>query len=499
MTEATASLGGVLKRGATMSAIGLVLAQVATIIQTVVLGRILGPVEVGVFTAGTVLIGFLVTFSQGGLAQALIQRATDVEDAAKTALVATFVTGLLSTLAVLAAAPLIGLVFHSPRVATIAAASSGLMVLYALSSVPDALMQRAFQFKRQMIITPAVSFVLAGVSIVFAVLDYGAWSMVIGWYAAVLTAVVLSWWMAEWRPFGGRFSIRIWREMAGFSLPVLLDSIADRLREVFEQAIVGRALGAGDLGQFKYAFRIASLPTLALVTICSHVLFPAFSRISDDSSRFRTAFLRALGWVWFAAAPAGVLMVAVGEPVVVLMLGEQWRAAGHATAAMAGIGLGVALSTVTAEAIKGAGRSALLNWSPALCLGLGVPLILLSVPFGLVGVGIAISVTALAVGIVNLELARSLVGATRREVCAHLVPTAVAAVVALCALWPLENVLVRSDGYAEFTGLAFIAAECVLFALIYLAVLRFIAPHYYFSLRDFCARRFTRMTQRGPR
>ena len=499
MTETTGNLAGVLKRGAAMSAIGLVLAQVATITQTIVLGRILGPVEVGIFTAGTVLIGFLVTFSQGGLAQALIQRATHVEDAANTAFVATFVTGLLSTLAVLAASPLIGAVFHSSQVTTIAAASSGLMVLYALSSVPDALMQRAFQFKRQMIITPTVSFVLAGVSIVFAVGGYGPWSMVIGWYAAVTTAVVLSWWMAKWRPFRGGASIRIWREMAGFSLPILLDSIADRTREVLEQAIVGRALGAGDLGQFKYAYRIASLPSLAVTTICSHVLFPAFSRMSVDIGRFQQAFLRALGWIWFAAVPAGALMVVIGEPVVVLMLGEQWQAAGHATAAMAGIGLGAALNAVAGEAIKGAGRPTLLNWSPALCLGLGVPLILLLVPFGLVGVGVAISVTALGVGMVNLELARGVVGATRREVWARLVPTSLAAMLALCALWPLEHLVARSDSHTTYLGLALVVAECLLFALVYLSVLRLISPHYYFALRSFCTRALARLILKGSK
>jgi hypothetical protein len=54
---------------------------------------------------------------------------------------------------------------------------------------------------------------------------------------------------------------------------------------------------------------------------------------------------------------------------------------------MVGIELGAALNAVTWEAIKGARRSALLDWSPALCLGVGLPLIVLLVPFGLVGLG----------------------------------------------------------------------------------------------------------------
>ena len=226
MTETAAGLGGVLKRGAAMSAVGLVIAQAATVVQTLVVGRLLGPEEVGVFTAGSVLIGFLLMFGSGALTQALIHRKTDVEDAANTVLVVTFGTGLLLGLALLAASPLIGMLFHSSRVGLIAAATSGLMVLHAWSSVPDALMQRAFQFKPQLIIAPAISIVFAGVSIVFAVLGYGAWALVIGWYASTTAGVVLSWWMAKWRPFRGRFSFRIWREMAGFSLPVLLDGLA---------------------------------------------------------------------------------------------------------------------------------------------------------------------------------------------------------------------------------------------------------------------------------
>ena len=136
VTETAAGLGGVLKRGAAMSAVGLVIAQAATVVQTLVLGRLLGPEEVGVFTAGSVLIGFLVVFAEGALSQALIHRKTDVEDAANTVLVVTFGTGLLGGLAVLAASPLIGTLFHSSRVGLIAAATSGLMVLHVCVERP---------------------------------------------------------------------------------------------------------------------------------------------------------------------------------------------------------------------------------------------------------------------------------------------------------------------------------------------------------------------------
>lgn len=485
-------LGSTLKRGAALAAAGLVVCQLITVIQTIVLGRILGPAEVGIFAAGSVAIGVLLV-THSSLSQALIQRDGDIEDAANTVLVVTFSTGLLLGFGVLAASPLIGHVFHSTRIGLIAAATSGLIVLHACSSVPDALMQRAFVFKRRVIVDPAVSLSFAAVSIVFASLGYGAWAMVIGTYVSTVTGTILSWSLARWRPFRGRFSFRVWRQMAGFSFPLLLDGIAERAREMIEQVLVGRQLSTADLGQYRYAYRIASLPSLAVIQICSYVLFPAFSRVSGHPERFRDAFLRALGWIWLAALPAGMLLIVMGEPVVVLLLGDQWHPAGAATAAMAGVGLGVALTSVGWEAIKGTGRSSVLNWITALTLGLGLPLLVVMLRFGLIGVGIAGSVTSLVVGAVSIEFARRAVGASGRDVANCLVSSTISATVALAVVFPLEHFVVESERYGAAVGLGLVAVQSLLFAVVYMAALRVLAPARYRSIRRFGERTLTRL------
>ena len=474
-----------LKRGMGYSAIGVVVCQIVVIVQTIVLGRLLGPQEVGVFTAGSVLTGFLLLFAQSTLAQALIQREDDIEDAANTVLVVTFVTGLLLGIGVLAASPLIGNLFHNARAGQISAASSGLMLLYLCVSVPEALMQRAFRFKQRMIVQPAAKIAFAGVSILFAVLGYGAWAMVVGSYASITTLLVLSWWLAKWRPFRGRFSVRIWREMAVFSLPLLLDNMAYSIRDTFQQVLLGRRLGTADLGQYRYGYQMAGMPAMAIVEIFGYVLFPAFARISANSTRFRDAFLRALGWTWFAALPIGALLVLVGQPVAVLLLGDEWRPAGTAAMAMAGIAVGAALQALGVTAIKGAGRSSLVNWLSALGLGLHLPLIVLLLPFGLVGVGIGLSLTFLVCGIVSVLLARAVVNASFRDVVACLAPSTLSASVAFAVVFPLEHLIIRSDQYFEPLGLASVVGDCLLFTVIYIGVLRLVSPTRYRSVRGF--------------
>jgi PST family polysaccharide transporter len=478
-------LSGVLKRGMGYSAIGVVICHIVVIVQTIVLGRLLGPEEVGVFTAGTVLMGFLLVIAQGSLSQALIHREDDIEDAANTVLVVTFATGLLLGIGVLVASPLIGHLFHNARAGQISAATAGLVLLYLCGNVPQALMQRAFQFKQRMIIQPATKIAFAGVSILFAVLGYGAWAMVVGYYASITTLLILSWWMARWRPFRGRFSVRMWREMAAFSLPLLFENITYSIRDTFQQVLLGRRLGTADLGQYRYGYQMAFTPAMAITDVFGYVLFPAFARISADTARFRGAFLRALGWTWFGALPITALMVLVGEPIAALLLGDEWRPAGTAAMAMAGMVAGAALHSLGAQVIKGAGRSSLLNWLSALGLVLHLPLIVLLLPFGLVGVGIGLSVTVLVVGIVCVLFARSVTDASVRDVVACLAPSTLSAFVAFAVVFPLEHLVVRSDQYFEPVGLALVVADCLLFTLIYIGVLRLVSPTRYRSVRGF--------------
>jgi O-antigen/teichoic acid export membrane protein len=484
VTAVSDGLSGVLKRGAAMAAVGVVISQVVTIVQTIALGRILGPAEIGVFTAGSVLVGFFAAFAQGALSQALIHRETDIEDAAHTALIVTFGAGLLLGVLLLSVSPLVGAIFDSPRIGLIAAATSGIMVLHTWASVPDALMQRAFHFKRQMVIAPAVSTVFASVSIAFAYHGFGAWSMVNGWYASSVTAVVLSWSMARWRPFRGRFSAPLWREMATYSLPMLLGDFAQQLREAGEQVIVGRGLGTADLGHYRYAYRLASLPSVMVISVCAHVLFPAFSRISGDSARFRVAFLRALGWIWWATLPVAALLVLEGRAIVVLLLGDQWEDAGSAAAMMAGIGLGTALMSVAAEAMKGAGRSSRLNWMTVVSLGVGLPLVVLLLPAGLDGVGLAISLTYLVVGFLSVGLARNVVGVSWREVLGRLGPPALSAMVAVCVLVLIDRLFIQPGQYQGIVGMVWVLVTCLLFFVVYIGALRLISPSWYKSVKS---------------
>lgn len=471
------SLRGAIGKVAAASAFALALGEVVSLTQTVALARLLSPDEVGLFAAGSVLITFLGNFVEGGLRSGLVTRTGDLDDAAQTVFWATLLSGLLMCLATIAAAPVLALVFHDDTVGLVSASMSGVLVLFALTNVPEALLQREFSVRRRLIVGPSVAISFALVSVTLAAFGFGVWSLVAGSYASYAAWVIAVWILCKWRPGRGHASFQLWRELAQFGFPLVLGMLGDRVQRVGQAVVTGRVLGPSGLGFLRYGERMARVPVSALVEVSSISLFPAFARIAGERERMKTAYLRALGLVILGAAAVSAMLVAVGEPLAVLVLGEKWREAGVVLVAMAGLGLGKAFITVSEEAIKGAGRTRLLNWYTLTETGLSlVLLVVLIAPFGLVGVGLSISITALVVGVVVTGLARPVVGVSVRQILGVSLPPIVAATVGLAVVAPLEHFVMRSDTRDLWVGLGLLVVDGIVFLGVYIAVLLVISP-----------------------
>jgi PST family polysaccharide transporter len=94
-----------------------------------------------------------------------------------------------------------------------------------------------------------------------------------------------------------------------------------------DNVLVGRYLGAGPLGLYSKAYNLLMLPVRQLSAPAGSVAIPAFSRTQSDPDRFARYYLRTVNLImWIAAVIFGFLFVAA-QPVIVLMLGNQWQAA----------------------------------------------------------------------------------------------------------------------------------------------------------------------------
>jgi PST family polysaccharide transporter len=471
-----ASLTNTVLRGVGLAGAGYFASQLLTLASYLVLARLTTPTEFGKFAAGSILIGIGTLFAESGMVAALIHRRDRLAEAAATAFVASLAAGVALAALALAFSPVVGWFFHSGEITLVAAAMSGYLVLRQSTIVPDALLQRRFSFVRRGVVEPAAIAAFGISAAVACAHGAGVWGLVLGTYASVLMQILLSWTFAGWRPELSLVSFAIWRELVGFGRHIVAGEFVRRARIEIGTVLVGRFLSPASLGSYYYAQRVAARPLAALVDSTSYVLFPAFARISRDDTRFRKAFLRALRWISVVAFPASLALFPFGEPLMVLLFGDEWRNAGYALTAMCAYAGGHALDSLASEVFKASGRPNFIFRMQVVSAVLTVALMVPLLQFGLIGVATAVSLTSIGVATYAVRTVARVIGVPVRRLLREIWPPAVAAVTMAVVMFPIEHLLVQADRRGTALGLLLLAIEALAALVLYFAILAIVAP-----------------------
>jgi O-antigen/teichoic acid export membrane protein len=470
-------LAGVVMRGVGLAGAGYGITQFVTFVTYLVLAKLISPATFGTFAAASTVVGVGTVVGESGMLAALIHRREDgLDEALNSALLATISSGVLLSLLALATAPLVASFFHNHQAGTVAAVMSGWVFLRLLTIVPDAYLQRHFSFFRRVVADPLAVIAFSAGAIIAAASGMGVWSMVIGTYAGAIVSVVAAWGLTRWRPRPSHASFRMWRQLARFGRPVIGAELLKRVALEIPVLALGRFAGAGPLGQYTYAARVATQPLKAMINVGGYVLLPAFSRIAAEEERFKMAVLRSLRWVCATGFPLGMLLVPLGLPAIVLVFGETWRPAGYGAMALAGYCSALSLDAIATEAWKAYGRPDMLPRMQGLSVLVTTICVGALVPFGLVGVTIGMSLAAIGVATYAVRGMGRALGISIRSMQREIWPAAVAASAMAGMLFCLEYFVVKADQRGTVVGLALVVVEAFLGIAIYLVLLFLLAP-----------------------
>jgi PST family polysaccharide transporter len=492
---ADGGLGRRVLGGTGLTAAGFALSRSLTLVTYLVLARLAAPEVFGAFAAGTIIVGAGSMLVESGMLSALIQRRDRLEEALQTAFVATLVGGAAATLLALAVSPLVGLLFADRQIGLVAAASSGLLFLSAATVVPDAVLQRRFSFLRRVVVDPLGVAAFGVVAIASLAAGAGVWGLVFATYASEVVQIAAAWTASRFRPRPRLASFALWRELAGYGRHVLAGSMIDHVSLATNTFLLGRFLSPTALGQYRFAARFAILPQDLAVTAGSYVLLPALARVAAERERLERGVHRAYRLVVAAVAPASFLLLPLGPPLAVVLLGEDWRPAGVVLAILALASAPHAAGSVAAESLKAAGRPDVLP--PLHLLGAvgSIVLMIALLPFGLAGVAAGVTIASVVADNVTVVRATRVLGFDGGAIVAAFWPPYVAGAVTAAVVFALEHLLVHADSHGIAAGLALIAAEALAGLGVYVACLLWLSPGAVEELRG--ARAFVRGRTQG--
>jgi len=295
-------------------------------IATIVLARLLTPADFGLVAMVSTFTGLAQSFADLGLSEATIQRREINHNQVSTLFWINAAVGLGLTVATVGFAPLIAHFYRDARLINITLLVSLTFLFGGFRVQADALLKRQMRFQA-IAVRDITSYAIAVPSaIIMALQGFGYWALVALPLILNFIVTALSWLMVKWRPIWPRWDSEV-GSMLNFGSNVAASYFIVTVSRNMDNVLIGWYLGAGPLGLYSRAYNLLMLPIRQLIFPVGNVAIPAFSRTQGDSERFARYYLRGVNLIIWVAAPVFAFLSVAAKPVILLVLGNQWKEA----------------------------------------------------------------------------------------------------------------------------------------------------------------------------
>ena len=291
--------------------------------STLVLARLLSPTEIGVFSVGAAVVGIMHALRDFGVTNYLIQEREVDREKLRTAFTVTLGLSWLFALVLLAGADWAAGFYREEGVRQIVWVMAANFVLIPFGSPILALMRRELQFARLAAIQVTSTAINAGTGIALAATGHGfmslAWASLAG-VAATSSLAFLS------RPHAFLFKpgLHEWRSVLSFGAYASATALVGDIRQTAPSLILGRLLGFEAVGLYSRAIGLLAIFGKLIFDGMQPVLLPALSEKVRRGEDLREVYLRAMEYVTVLYWPFLVVLAAMADPIIRLLLGDQW-------------------------------------------------------------------------------------------------------------------------------------------------------------------------------
>jgi O-antigen/teichoic acid export membrane protein len=365
-------------------------------VRTVILARLLAPVDFGIMGIAVLAVNLLETFSRTGFEQALIREKDDIRHHLDTAWTMQAIRGVILFAALFLAAPLVAGFFERQGAADVIRALSFMQLIAGFRNIGTVFFNRELRFDKKVALELGGLIPNMAVSIALAFTLRNVWALVWGGLAGAAATSVFSYLIHPYRP-RLRFDLSRAGELFGFGKWLFGSGIIIFLATQGDDAFVGRVLGISALGLYQMAYHISNTFTTEVTHVISRVVFPAYSRIQDDLRRLAGAYLEVFSLNMFFSLMVFAGLILFAGDFTRIFLGDKWLSAVPPMRVLAVAGLFRSMASTTGIVFHSIGKPRIDTFWQAVRLAVLVVLIIpLTGLWGLVGVSAAV---CLSIGI----------------------------------------------------------------------------------------------------
>lgn len=292
----------------------------------ILLARMLSPHDYGLMAMVTAIVGVAEILRDFGLSSAAIQ-AREVSREQRDNLF-WINTGIGASLGVLVfvSAHWIAAFYRQPELIAISEVLAATFLLNGMTTQFRAHLSRHLRFG-QVSLTDVGAQVAGLLTAMAAALSgWGYWALVVQQVVQSATGLLISMLCARWLPRGYRRDAPM-GEFLSFGWNLMAAQLLGYASRNVGQVIIGARIGADALGLYNRAFQLLMMPLNQINAPATTVALPVLSQLQDDRAHFGNFLLRGQSVLVHVIVAGFTFACVQATPLIVLVLGEQWREA----------------------------------------------------------------------------------------------------------------------------------------------------------------------------
>ncbi|MCK9194014.1 MAG: lipopolysaccharide biosynthesis protein [Nevskia sp.] len=369
-------------RWATVAQVGKLCIQLSGIL---ILSRLLPPADFGLMSMAMVISGLANLLRDMGMASAIIQRDSISSELLSTIFWTSVIFGTGVGVLVASGSSAVAELFKAPNLAPVLVAMAIVFPITSAGSAHQAILERRSDFRSIAAVEIASASLGLIAAISSALYGLGALSFALQQIVTSLASLI------SLRKVSGFSPCRTWsldqlRSIWRYSSALSAFNIVNYFARNADNFLIGRYLGATELGLYSMAYRIMLLPIQNVSTSISRALFPSLSRAQNDLDALRKTYLSAIQIIAYISAPLMAGLWVLSDQFVALFFDEKWAKVAELLMWLAPVGFYQSISTTLGVLYQATGHARPLFATGTVVSAAFVVAIWLGLPSGTVGV-----------------------------------------------------------------------------------------------------------------
>lgn len=349
----------------------------------IIMARLLTPKDYGLIGMLAIFLAVAQSLIDSGFSQALIrkQNRTDVDNS--TVFYFNIIVSCSLYLILFITAPFVADFYNQPELTSVMRVVCLGVILNSLAVVQRALLTVRIDFKTQAKASLSAAVISGCIGIVLAYSGFGVWSLVVQQLFNLSVNTLLLWIFSQWRPIAV-FSWDSFHELFAFGSKMLASGLLDTLYRNIYPIVIGKLFSASSLGHYTRAQQFSEFPSSNITGIIQRVTYPVLCGIQDDMERLTNVYRKFLKLSAFVIFPFMMGLSAVAKPFINISLGSQWEFCGQLLQVICFAMMWYPIHSINLNLLQVKGRSDLFLRLEIIKKILGITVLCITAPFGLI-------------------------------------------------------------------------------------------------------------------